>query len=136
MTKPIERYRPERHYMRGPGPKWLEPRLHCLQRSKQTVGSRAPRADIDRAAEKRDELAPPQLPPPRVDGARLERRGVRTETSATGLCAALKIHRTEMLRAISLGDHQSDQRRRYECACINVHKPLTTMLLGTIDCIL
>ena len=21
---PIKRYRPERHYMRGPGPKWLE----------------------------------------------------------------------------------------------------------------
>jgi len=24
MIKPIKRYRPERHYMRGPGPKWLE----------------------------------------------------------------------------------------------------------------
>jgi hypothetical protein len=24
MIKPIRRYRPERHYMRGPGPKWLE----------------------------------------------------------------------------------------------------------------
>ena len=24
MFKPIKRYRPERHYMRGPGPKWLE----------------------------------------------------------------------------------------------------------------
>jgi hypothetical protein len=24
MIKPVERYRPERHYMRGPGPKWLE----------------------------------------------------------------------------------------------------------------
>jgi hypothetical protein len=23
MIKPIKRYRPERHYMRGPGPKWL-----------------------------------------------------------------------------------------------------------------
>jgi hypothetical protein len=24
MFKPIKRYRPERHFMRGPGPKWLE----------------------------------------------------------------------------------------------------------------
>ena len=24
MIKPIKHYRPERHYMRGPGPKWLE----------------------------------------------------------------------------------------------------------------
>ena len=24
MFKPIKRYRPERHYMRGPGPKWFE----------------------------------------------------------------------------------------------------------------
>jgi hypothetical protein len=24
MIKPIKRYHPERHYMRGPGPKWLE----------------------------------------------------------------------------------------------------------------
>jgi hypothetical protein len=24
MIKPIKRYYPERHYMRGPGPKWLE----------------------------------------------------------------------------------------------------------------
>ena len=24
MIKLIKRYRPERHYMRGPGPKWLE----------------------------------------------------------------------------------------------------------------
>jgi hypothetical protein len=24
MIRPIERYRPERHYMREPGPKWLE----------------------------------------------------------------------------------------------------------------
>jgi len=24
MLKPIKRYRPERHYMRGPGPKWFE----------------------------------------------------------------------------------------------------------------
>ena len=24
MTKPFNRYHPERHYMRGPGPKWLE----------------------------------------------------------------------------------------------------------------
>jgi hypothetical protein len=24
MIKPIKRYRPERHYMRGPGPKWIE----------------------------------------------------------------------------------------------------------------
>jgi hypothetical protein len=24
MFKPTKRYRPERHYMRGPGPKWLE----------------------------------------------------------------------------------------------------------------
>ena len=24
MTKPTRRYHPERHYMRGPGPKWLE----------------------------------------------------------------------------------------------------------------
>jgi hypothetical protein len=24
VFKPIERYRPERHYMRGPGPKWFE----------------------------------------------------------------------------------------------------------------
>jgi hypothetical protein len=24
MIKPVKRYRPERHYMRGPGPKWLE----------------------------------------------------------------------------------------------------------------
>lgn len=24
MIKPIKRYRPERHYMRGLGPKWLE----------------------------------------------------------------------------------------------------------------
>jgi hypothetical protein len=24
MIKPIKRYRPERHYVRGPGPKWLE----------------------------------------------------------------------------------------------------------------
>ena len=24
MIKPIRRYHPERHYMRGPGPKWLE----------------------------------------------------------------------------------------------------------------
>ena len=23
MIKPIKRYHPERHYMRGPGPKWL-----------------------------------------------------------------------------------------------------------------
>jgi hypothetical protein len=26
MVKPIKRYRPERHYMRRPGPKWLEKR--------------------------------------------------------------------------------------------------------------
>ena len=24
MIKPIKRYHPERQYMRGPGPKWLE----------------------------------------------------------------------------------------------------------------
>jgi hypothetical protein len=24
MIRPIKRYHPERHYMRGPGPKWLE----------------------------------------------------------------------------------------------------------------
>jgi hypothetical protein len=24
MEKPFERYHPELHYMRGPGPKWLE----------------------------------------------------------------------------------------------------------------
>jgi hypothetical protein len=24
MFKSIKRYRPERHFMRGPGPKWLE----------------------------------------------------------------------------------------------------------------
>jgi hypothetical protein len=24
MIKPIKPYRPERHYMRGPGPKWIE----------------------------------------------------------------------------------------------------------------
>jgi hypothetical protein len=24
MINPIKRYRPERHYMRGPGPKWIE----------------------------------------------------------------------------------------------------------------
>jgi hypothetical protein len=24
MIKSIKRYHPERHYMRGPGPKWLE----------------------------------------------------------------------------------------------------------------
>ena len=24
MIKPIKRYHPERHYMRGPGQKWLE----------------------------------------------------------------------------------------------------------------
>ena len=24
MIKPTRRYHPERHYMRGPGPKWLE----------------------------------------------------------------------------------------------------------------
>ena len=24
MIKPIKRYRPERHFMRGPGPKWIE----------------------------------------------------------------------------------------------------------------
>jgi hypothetical protein len=24
MIKPIKHYRPERHYMRGPGPKWFE----------------------------------------------------------------------------------------------------------------
>ena len=24
MIKPIKRYHPKRHYMRGPGPKWLE----------------------------------------------------------------------------------------------------------------
>ena len=24
MFKPTKRYRPERHFMRGPGPKWLE----------------------------------------------------------------------------------------------------------------
>jgi hypothetical protein len=24
MFKPIKRYHPERHYMRGPGPKWFE----------------------------------------------------------------------------------------------------------------
>ena len=24
MIKPIKRYHPERYYMRGPGPKWLE----------------------------------------------------------------------------------------------------------------
>ena len=24
IIRPMKRYRPERHYMRGPGPKWLE----------------------------------------------------------------------------------------------------------------
>ena len=33
-------------------------------------------------------------------------------------------------------NHQSDQRRHYECRCINVHESLTAMRLGTIDCIL
>ena len=32
MMKLIERYHPERHYMRGPGPKWLEKHSGAIDR--------------------------------------------------------------------------------------------------------
>ena len=32
MIKLIKRYHPERHYMRGPGPKWLEKRSGGIDR--------------------------------------------------------------------------------------------------------
>lgn len=35
MTDVFSGYRPERHYMRGPGPKWRE--KHLPQRAPQTV---------------------------------------------------------------------------------------------------
>jgi hypothetical protein len=37
MAEPAERYRPESHYMRGPGPKW---RAKYAQISGRTVGQR------------------------------------------------------------------------------------------------
>ena len=42
MTKPIKRYRPERHYMRGPGPKWLEKHGIGVDRVDAVMDSRRP----------------------------------------------------------------------------------------------
>ena len=38
MIKPIKRYRPERHYMRGPGPKWLEKHGDGIDRVDAVMG--------------------------------------------------------------------------------------------------
>jgi hypothetical protein len=37
MIKPIKHYHPERHYMRGPGPKWLEKHGGGVDRVDATV---------------------------------------------------------------------------------------------------
>jgi hypothetical protein len=40
MIKLIKRYHPERHYMRGPGPKWLEKHGGGMDRVHAVVGDR------------------------------------------------------------------------------------------------
>jgi hypothetical protein len=47
MTKLFADYRPERHYMRGPGPKWLE--KHGLGRAGEIAHDRASDASLVKA---------------------------------------------------------------------------------------
>jgi hypothetical protein len=42
MIRPIKRYHPERHYMRGPGPKWLEKRGIGVDRVDAVMDDRRP----------------------------------------------------------------------------------------------
>ena len=42
MIRPIKRYHPERHYMRGPGPKWLEKHGGGVDRVDAVMDDRRP----------------------------------------------------------------------------------------------
>jgi len=42
MTRPIKRYHPERHYMRGPGPKWREKHGGGVDRVDAVMDDRRP----------------------------------------------------------------------------------------------
>jgi hypothetical protein len=59
MTKLFADYRPERHYMRGPGPKWLEKhaRVECVS---ETAPGRASASGFVKALARRLSVCRPQ----------------------------------------------------------------------------
>jgi hypothetical protein len=52
MTKLFAEYRPERHYMRGPGPKWFEKHAR-IERVSETASERASASGFVKALARR-----------------------------------------------------------------------------------
>ena len=59
MTKLFADYRPERHYMRGPGPKWLA-KHGAIERAGETTPERASGAGFVKALARRLSVCRPQ----------------------------------------------------------------------------